>query len=95
MFFILKYYDFGDRSSFVGFSFVQMECVTRLVHEFRAVFRLMVVSSAQGPLFLLYPQDLAAAANIQDPVLPLSRLSNSGAVVKGVVMIFILLSRGC
>ena len=57
------------------------------------------VSSAQGHLFLLDPQYLAAAiitsmkqltsAYPQGLVLRFPRLSNSGAVVKSVVIIFI------
>ena len=55
----LLYYDSGDRSSIVGISFVQIECLHRLVHECRAVFRRKAVSSARGHLFILDPQDLA------------------------------------
>ena len=70
-----------------------------LVHKSCVVFRHKSVSSAQGPLFPLDPQDLelqlsftkhVTRAYLHHLVLPFSRLSNSGAVVKSVVMIFIL-----
>ena len=64
------------------------------------VFDRKAVSSAQGHLFLLDPQYLAVAsiastkqltsAYPQGLVLRFPRLSNSGAVVKSVVIIFIL-----
>ena len=96
----LQYYDSDDRSSIGGFSFVQIECVPRFVHESHTVFDRKAVSSAQGHLFLLDPQYLAAApiastkqltgAYPRDLVLRFPGLSNSGAVVKSVVISFIL-----
>ena len=77
---------------------VHIECVTCLVHESYTVFRHNNVCSTQVPLFLLDPQDLLPAAISFEKhvtrayphylVLLLSRLWNSGAVIKSVVMIF-------
>ena len=53
--------DSDDRSSIGRFSFVQIDCVPRLVHESHTVFDRKAVSSAQGHLFLVDPQYLAAA----------------------------------
>ena len=98
-YFTLRYYDYsGDRSSFVGFFFfVHIECATCLVHESCVVFRHNAVCSNQAPLFLLDPRDPfirshsfkkhATRALPHYLVLLLSRLWNSGAVIKSVVMI--------
>ena len=96
----LQCYDSDDRISIRGFSFVHIECVPRLVHESHTVFDRKAVSSAQGHLFLLDPQYLATVSIAstkqltssypQGLVLRFPRLSNSGAVVKSVVITFIL-----
>ena len=88
------YDDFGDRSSFVG---LHIECVTCPVHASFFVFRHNAVCSTQGPLFVLDPQDLSPvdipsrntslALTPTKFVLLLSRLWNSGAAIKSVVMI--------
>ena len=97
---VLELYDSDDHSSIGGFSFVHIECVPRPVHESHTVFDRKAASSAQGHLFLSDPQNLLAAtftstkqltsAYPQGLVLWFPRLSNSGAVVKSVVIIFIL-----
>ena len=88
----------------LAFSFVQIKFRRRLVHKSRAMFGYKAISSAQGPLSLLDPKGLSAAAIpsrnatracLHDIILPFSRLSNSGAVVKSVVMIFMLQSPRC
>ena len=58
---VLELYDSDDRSSIGGFSFVQIECVPRPVHESHTVFDRKAASSAQGHLFLSDPQNLLAA----------------------------------
>ena len=42
----------------LGLFSAYFECVPCLVHQSRVVFRHIAVSSAEGPLFLLDPQDL-------------------------------------
>ena len=98
-YFTLRYYGSGDRSSLFGFFclFVHIECVTCLVHESCVVFRHNSVCSNQGPLFLLDPRDPFIRSHSFKKhvtralphylVLLLSRLWNSGVVIKSVVMI--------
>ena len=78
----------------LAFAFVRIKLRLRLVHKSRFVFRHKAISSTQGPLLLLDPKVISAAAipsrnvtraHLYDIILPFSRLSSSGAMVESVV----------